>query len=393
MFSQSRPFLLAVVLAASPLAALAGGDYGSVPIHSDELNLIDSSKQLHNYFEAHALLYSDDKVLGLVRRIGHEIRPQPTDDYIEYEFYVLRDPSPNAFALPNGHVYVNTGMLARLEDEDQLAAVLAHEISHVAGNHGIIVHRATKKKAITSLVFGGIPIFGGVLAIGLQTSVYGFSRELEQEADDHGASILLASRYDPHALPEMLDTLALDYEGLDPRFPTIWATHPETRARAETSRALVASMPKRDRSVGAFEPGVLGVRTLTIQDYIRDDYPQTALALADELVKRYPDDPRSQQLLADAWQGLGGQQRIEDPASLTNSDKKHNLKDHARKTHEQRLAEQLATDTGRAAYEANLARAEQNYRHVLELDPSSATAYRGLGVVYEQQTRARGSSG
>jgi predicted Zn-dependent protease len=389
MFSQSRPFLLAVVLAASPLAALAGGDYGSVPIHSDELNLIDSSKQLHNYFEAHALLYNDDKVLGLVRRVGHEIRPQPTDDYIEYEFYVLRDPSPNAFALPNGHVYVNTGMLARLEDEDQLAAVLAHEISHVAGHHGIIEHRATKKKAITSLVFGGVPIFGGVLAIGLQTSVYGFSRELEQEADDHGASILLASRYDPHALPEMLDTLALDYEGLDPRFPTIWATHPETRARAETSRALVASMPKRERHVGAFEPGVLGVRTLTIQDYIRDDYPQTALALADELVKRYPDDPRSQQLLADAWQGLGGQPRIEDPTSLSNSDKKHNLKDHARKTHEQRLAEQLATDIGRAAYEANLAHAEQIYRHVLELDPSYAAAYRGLGEVYEQQKRDR----
>jgi beta-barrel assembly-enhancing protease len=389
MFSQSRRFLLGALLAALPLAAYAGGDYGSVRLHDDEQNLIDSSKQLHNYFEAHALLYNDDKVLGLVRRIGHELRPMPADDYVEYEFYVLRDPSPNAFALPNGHVYVNTGMLARLDDEDQLAAVLAHEISHVAGHHGIIEHRATKKKAITSMVFGGVPIFGGVLAIGLQTSVYGFSRELEQEADDRGASILLASRYDPHALPEMLDTLSQDYEGLDPRFPTIWSTHPETRARAETSRALVASMPKRERSVGAFEPGVLGVRTLTIQDYIRDDYPQTALALADELAKRYPDNARLQQLLADAWQGLGAQPRIEDPAALSNSDKKHNLKDHARKTHEQRLAEQLATETGRAAYEANLARAEQIYRHVLEIDPSYAVAYRGLGEVYEQQKRDR----
>jgi beta-barrel assembly-enhancing protease len=389
MFPRLRRSLLAAVLAVLPLAAFAGGDYGSVRIHDDELSLIESSKQLHDYFEAHALLYNDDQVLGLVRRIGHEIRPQPTDDYIEYEFYVLRDPSPNAFALPNGHVYVNTGMIARLEDEDQLAAVLAHEISHVAGHHGIIEHRATKKKAIASMVLGGVPIFGGVVAIGLQTSVYGFSRELEQEADDHGASILLASRYDPHALPEMLDTLAQDYEGLDPRFATIWSTHPETRARAETSRALVAPMPKRERSVGAFEPGVLGVRTLTIQDYIRDDYPQTALFLAEELVKRYPDNAQLQQLLGDAWQGLGAQPRIEDPTSLSNSDKKHNLKDHARKTHDQRLAEQLATDAGRAAYEANLARAEQIYRHVLEIDPSYAAAYRGLGEVYEQQKRDR----
>jgi predicted Zn-dependent protease len=144
MASRSPVFPLAALLAVSPLAAFAGGDYGSVSLHEDEQNLIDSSKQLHNYFEAHALLYNDDRVLGLVRRIGHEIRPMPSDDYVEYEFYVLRDPSPNAFALPNGHVYVNTGMLARLDDEDQLAAVLAHEISHVAGHHGIIEHRATK---------------------------------------------------------------------------------------------------------------------------------------------------------------------------------------------------------------------------------------------------------
>ena len=71
MLSPLRRFRLGVLLAASPLAAYAGGDYGSVRIHEDEQNLIDSSKQLHNYFEAHALLYNDDKVLGLVRRIGH----------------------------------------------------------------------------------------------------------------------------------------------------------------------------------------------------------------------------------------------------------------------------------------------------------------------------------
>ena len=335
----------------------------------------------------------DDGVDSYVERIGQRLAEAIPNEFqhsqFRYTFDVVNVSDLNAFALPGGPMYINRGMLQAAKNEGEVAGVLAHEISHVAGHHGIIEHRATKKKAITSMVFGGVPIFGGVLALGLQTSVYGFSRELEQEADDHGASILLASRYDPHALPEMLDTLSQDYEGLDPRLPTIWSTHPETRARAETSRALVASMPKRERSIGAFEPGVLGVRTLTIQDYIRDDYPQTALALADELAKRYPNDARLQQLLADAWQGLGAQPRIEDPAALSNSDKKHNLKDHARKTHEQRLAEQLATETGRAAYEANLARAEQIYRHVLEIDPSYAVAYRGLGEVYEQQKRDR----
>ena len=170
------------------------------------------------------------------------------------------------------------------------------------------------------------------------------------------------SRYDPHALPELLDILGHDYDGLEPRVPTIWSTHPEIRARAETSRALVADMPPRgERQVDAFEVAVYSLRTMTVQDYAQDDYPQTAVALAESLVERYPDDPRMLQLLGDAWQAMGAQRRL-DPAQLTNSDKRHNRKDRARKTREQRLAEQLATDEGRAAYAENLARAEETIR-------------------------------
>ena len=133
---------------------------------------------------------------------------------------------------------------------------------------------------------------------------------------------------------------------------------------------------------------MLGLRALTIRDYVQDDYPQTALALAERLVQRYPDDPELLQLLGDAWQGMGAQDRL-DPSTLTDSDKKQNRRDRAKKDREQRLAEQLATEQGRAAYERNLVSAEQTYRRVLELDPTFAAAYRGLGEVYEQQKRDR----
>ena len=85
-------------------------------------------------------------------------------------------------------------------DEDQLAALLAHEINHVAGHHGIVNHRATRKKTIAGMVLGGLGGWGAVISIGLQTSVYGYSRDLEQEADDRAIEVLLPSRYDPHAL-------------------------------------------------------------------------------------------------------------------------------------------------------------------------------------------------
>jgi predicted Zn-dependent protease len=369
-------------------AASAGGVYESVPIDRDEWRLIDESKDLEGWFAAQSLLYTEPSSLELVRRVGHEIRPHPTDDYIEYEFFVLRDPSPNAFALPNGHVYVHTGMLARLDDEDQLAALLAHEISHVAGHHGIIEHRATRKKTIAGMVMGSLGPWGGVISLGLQTSVYGYSRELEQEADDRAIDLLLASRYDPHALPDVLDILGRDYEGLSPRTPTVWSTHPEVRARAETSRALVAGEARRERHGDAFEAAVMDMRAMTIEDYVQDDFPHTAVALAEALVARYPSDLRSLNLLGDAWQGMGAQGPI-DPATLSNSDKRHNLRDRARKTRAQRLAEALETEEGRAAYAANLQRAEETYERVIAADATFAPAYRGLGEVYEQQKRPR----
>jgi predicted Zn-dependent protease len=369
-------------------AASAGGVYESVPIDKDEWRLIEESKDLEGWFNAQSLLYTEPKTLELVRRVGHEIRPHPTDDYIEYEFFVLRDPSPNAFALPNGHVYVHTGMLARLGDEDQLAALLAHEISHVAGHHGIIEHRATRKKTIAGMVLGSLGPWGGVISLGLQTSVYGFSRELEQEADDRAIEVLLASRYDPHALPDVLDILGRDYEGLRPRTSTVWSTHPEVRARAETSRAIVAGAASRERHADEFEAAVMDMRPMTVEDYVQDDFPHTAVALAESLVARYPNDLRLLSLLGDAWQGMGARGPI-DAASLSDSDKRHNLRDRARKTREQRLAEALETEEGRAAYAANLQRAEQMYERVIASDATFAPAYRGLGEVYEQQKRPR----
>jgi predicted Zn-dependent protease len=377
-----------VALLCAPVAAPAAGVYDTVPIDRDEQHLIEEANELGGYFAAQSLLYNDERVLSLVRRVGHEIRPKPTDDYIEYEFFVLRDPSPNAFALPNGHVYVHTGMLARLNDEAQLAGLLAHEISHVAGHHGILEHRSTKKKAIAGMVLGGMGGFGGVIAVGLQVSVYGFSRELEQEADDHAVLLLRNSRYDPHALPEVFDILGHDYEGLDPRVATIWSTHPEIRARAATSRARVADLPARERQVTDFEQAVFALRTLTVQDYIQDDYAQTALALAESLAERYPSDPRLVQLLGDAWQGMGGQRRLA-VEELSNSDKRQIRRDRVRKTRAQRLAEQLATEDGQKAYVDNLGRAEDAYRRVLAIDAGFAAAHRGLGEVYEQLSRNR----
>jgi predicted Zn-dependent protease len=129
---------LLVSAAGAPVPARSAGVYEPLPINEREKELIDSSNELEGYFSSQSLIHRDEALLALVERVGRELAPPPTDPYIHYQFFVLRDPSPNAFSLPNGHVYVQTGMLARLEDSAQLAALLAHEINHVAGHHSIL---------------------------------------------------------------------------------------------------------------------------------------------------------------------------------------------------------------------------------------------------------------
>ena len=132
----------------------------------------------------------------------------------------------------------------------------------------------------------------------------------------------------------------------------------------------------------------MDMRAITIEDYVQDDFPHTAVALAESLVARYPNDLELLRLLGDAWQGMGAQGPL-DPAALSNSDKRENRRDRARKTRAQRLAELLETEQGRTAYAANLKRAEEAYRRVITVDAAFAPAYRGLGEVYEQQERPR----
>jgi predicted Zn-dependent protease len=369
---ERSAFVLAAVLGAAPVAA--DGIYEPVPLKRQEpSDLIETSAQINAQFQRWSLLYGDPGVVDLVRRVGRDLAPQPGDDYVHYEFFVLRDPSPNAFALPNGHIYVHTGMLARLADESQLAGLLAHEITHVAGHHGVVQYRITAKKILVGVVLG---------ALGSMLTELRFTRELEQEADDRAIPLLNASIYDPHAMPELMDLLAEDVEGLSPRLATIWNTHPDPEARAATSRALVADLPVRERHAADFDAIVIPLRTLTIRDYIQDDYPYTALALAQSLAQRYPAELELKQLVGDAWAALGPSPTLL-PEDLRNRDKWRNVRQRVFKTRQERVNALLATEEGRQAFQVNMGNARSTYEQLLATNPEYAPAYRGLGEVYE----------
>jgi predicted Zn-dependent protease len=354
--------------------AMADGIYGPAELRGKERKaLIETADQLHEQFVRRSLSYSEDRVLALVRHVGADLAPPPTDDYFAYEFHVIRDPSPNAFALPNGRIYIHTGLLARLQDSSQLAAVLAHEINHVAGHHSIVQFRIKTGEVLDWIFTGG--------AVTLFTQLR-FSRDLEQEADDRAPALMIASGYDPHAMPELMRLLAEDFEGVQPRLATIWTTHPDPEDRLARSAAAVAGLPHRERDAANFDSIVYSLRAMTVRDYILDDFPYTAIAVAESFLERYPGDLELQLRLGDAWQALGPRSEFlsED---LVDKDKRRNLRQRVSRTRVERNDALLQTDRGRTSQRQNAERARDIYEQILTADPSFGAAHRGLGEVYE----------
>ena len=153
---------------------------------------------------------------------------------VEYKFYILDDPEPNAFALPGGHVLVNTGLLELSKRPEELLGVIAHEVAHVTQKHGFRqVIAAAGPFLIFRTFLGGNST--GLLGDGSAILVSrGFSKDYELEADAVGFDYLVAAHIDPRGLADMLAKL----EGAEQRFPDVvelrgFNTHPDTAKRIQ----------------------------------------------------------------------------------------------------------------------------------------------------------------
>jgi predicted Zn-dependent protease len=112
--------------------------------------LLQEVNELDLQYERKGLVYRDPEAEAFLSQVGERLTEDgPAPQNVVYKFRILRDPMVNAFALPNGSIYVNTGLLALLENEAQLAAILSHEITHVTMRHAYLMNRSSRKKALT----------------------------------------------------------------------------------------------------------------------------------------------------------------------------------------------------------------------------------------------------
>ena len=169
----------------------------------------------------------------------------------DWEVVVFDDDTPNAFALPGGKIGVHTGLLAVAQDQDQLAAVIGHEVAHVLAEHGN--ERVSQQQAagLVLTVAGEVvpPTLGGLLGVGAQYGVLlPYSRTHETEADLYGLDLMARAGFDPRASVPLWENMAAAGGARPVEF---LSTHPAPASRIE---ALQERIP---RAVPLYEAALL----------------------------------------------------------------------------------------------------------------------------------------
>lgn len=267
--------------------------------------------------------YVIDPDLSLyVASVGKKLVPYSARSHLPYEFVVLNDSTPNAWALPGGKIAINRGLLVELEDEAELAAVLAHEIVHADARH------SAQNQEVGTLISAGQVAASLLLtqsdynnALTQQTvamsAVYGqsrYSRSRESEADHYGMQYMARAGYDPAAAISLQEKFVrLSGGKKQDLFSTLFASHPPSQSRVEANRETAQSLTiggLRNKSRYQQELAKLLQRqpAYELADKaavsLRDKDYRAALSFSEQAIKQEPRESRFYEIQGIALMGL-----------------------------------------------------------------------------------------
>ncbi len=354
---------------------------------ADELRLWTQADKEEEQLQKKTKSYDDPLLEEYLAKIGDKL---VSDDVREaggpgFKFGVLRDPTLNAFAMPNGRIYVHTGLLARLDNEAQLAMIVGHEMTHVTNRHALSFTRDAQNKQILFTVMAiaasiGVAVAAGssaksgdyvgaavlsqtanvLLGLGLQlaavAAINGYGRDLEREADAGGMANLVRAGYDPKEAPKVFELLRKESKDRGSLETFFFGNHPRLTERVEDTNQLI----KRQYAVAAVAPDTVanteefGLRMRpVVRENARLDIQAGRFTLAaaqlDRVLALTPKDPVAQLYYGDLY----------------------------------RLQSQRARDVADKADKAT--KALERYERSAELDPAFPDPFRQLGFLYYQQ--------
>ena len=221
---------------------------------SKGLNLISLDQEwgmrhdLHAQVSRAARLVNDRSALAYLNTVGRRIAAQTPMGNRPWDFFIVQDSSLNAFNLPGGLVYVNSGLIAEAESLDQLAGVLAHEIGHGAARHGTqLMTRSYGYGLLANLVLGKNPgqgkqILAQLVGTGIITN---YSREAERDADRLGVNYTYRAGYDPRGMLEFFNKMGSLRQRQPSKVEQFFASHPQTNERISIVQSEISRLPRK----------------------------------------------------------------------------------------------------------------------------------------------------
>ena len=370
-----------------------------------DLEVLEQADLLDVRLERDGLVLADESANAYVRRIGKSLIPRELElERVSFRFRIVRDPQPNAFALPNGSIYVTTGLMTLIDNESQLAAIIAHELTHVMRRHTYVHNRSNRKKFLTMNVMAAVGAYapGGIVGAVIMVvttvapfimmaTIYGYSRDLEREADLKGIDMMISAEYPPEEMVSVMKLLDKDFEGENIRL--FYNDHPSLDERIKYLSGYLGARadnvtPQMElhRERAAYFQNVESVMRHDLQLAINAGRARSAIYLAQRLVDFHAD---SENLfwLAESYRTLGPRAPQLTERELTNSAKKDAAKKSLKRTAEEEERELLATPAGKENWQRHQQMAEDLYRRALNAENPVPVVHRGLGMLYEKLER------
>jgi predicted Zn-dependent protease len=331
-------------------------DASFVPVRDEQQMWVEATR-FDEAVAARGLSHDDPVLQTYLQGVADRLLPQLQAPGVRTRVIVLRNPFVNAFALPNGSVYVHSGMLARLDNEAQLAVVLGHELTHFLHRHAAQQARAAEHRRVTADVLVGVLAMATTGSVDsaraladladatmVRAMVTGYARDLEREADRESLRALIGAGYEPREATRVFDILRTDLAEAGVEEPYMFGSHPRLEGRAESYEDLVAGWsapPGSDARLGRdeFSAAVSGLLLENARLDLLLLRPARAMRAVDRHLAHEPASARGLFMRGES-----------EPAAI-------------------------------AAYES-----------AVRSDPSYAEAYRELGLLYRAQGRRREAS-
>jgi predicted Zn-dependent protease len=250
-----------MALAAAACSAIPGGRQIFLPDLPKSAEATSASIREHQrVLSAYGGAYEDPKLHAKLTSVIHRLVATSDRPDLSYKVTILNSPAVNAFALPNGQLYVTRGLLGLANDSAEVASVMSHEMAHVIARHAATREEQARKTELISNVNDMLsdPQVGAMALARSKIALASFSRSQELEADSIGVGIAARSGFDPFGASRLLASMGHNAElraaihGGDPRSLDFLSSHPATPERvknaAVTARQLATASAERDKA-------------------------------------------------------------------------------------------------------------------------------------------------